>query len=58
MLDGEADSHFIALLVKGKGVYPNLSFEPAEIVLPPHPLGVPSSVNVVVTSQVRRLTRK
>ena len=41
-LDGDTDRPYITLRLKGEGIYPKLSFDVDEVVLPPVPLGIPS----------------
>ena len=41
-LDGDTDRPYITVRLKGEGIYPKLSFDCAEVVMPPVPLGVES----------------
>jgi len=47
-LDGDIDRPYITVRLKGEGIYPKLSFDVDEVVMPPVPLGIASTVRFEV----------
>lgn len=47
-LDGNTERPYITVRLKGEGIYPKLSFDVGEVVMPPVPLGVESRARFVI----------
>jgi len=50
-LDGASDVAYVSLDMKGQGTHPRLSFNTGEVVLPPTPLGIPSTQRFFIVNK-------